>query len=493
MTDEIRVRYAPSPTGEPHVGNIRTALFNWLLARKTGGNFIVRIEDTDTERTIDGGLASILNALKWLGLDWDEGPEVGGQYGPYIQSERLEYYRSSVDYLLDHGSAYYCYCTPERLREMTQHQRYSKQNLGYDGRCRDIAAPPNSSDSSSKVIRFKVPFDGETGFEDVVKGYLNFDNASLDDFIILKSDGYPTYHLANVVDDSNMKISHVLRADEWVSSTPKHILLYDALGLKKPKFAHLPIILGPDRSKLSKRHGSVSLLNYRDEGFLPEAMFNFLALIGWSLDDHTEILTQYELIDNFSLDRVSQAGAIFDRDKLLWMNGVYIRSIEDTDLADRLLKVLTGNLPNDVNMPISLDYVLEIVPLVRERLKTLEDAPDIMGFFFTDNISHSTDDLIQRGVNLQQTIDLLNRTCVALLTLDNWTDWNIETTLRSLVQETDFKAGQLFGSLRNAMTGRSAAPPLFTTMSVLGSERCMKRLKQAIHILEQVDDTGDSI
>ncbi len=306
----VRVRYAPSPTGYPHVGNIRTALFNWLFARHSGGSFIVRIEDTDVNRKVEGATEAILDGLKWLGIDWDEGPEVGGNYGPYFQSQRLEHYQKIAQLLVKGGHAYPCYCSEERLARMRKEMAERKESMrSYDRHCRDLSPAERTKLEAQgiiPVIRFKTPLEGETRFNDLIKGEVVFDNSTLDDFVLLKSDGYPTYHLANVTDDHLMKITHVLRADEWLSSTPRHTLLYNALGYQPPLFAHLPMILGTDRSKLSKRHGATAITEYRDQGYLPQAMMNFLALLGWSLDDRTELFTKEELIQNFSIERISK-------------------------------------------------------------------------------------------------------------------------------------------------------------------------------------------
>ncbi|MGA2284712.1 MAG: glutamate--tRNA ligase, partial [Dehalococcoidia bacterium] len=321
----VRVRFAPSPTGIPHVGNIRTALFNWLFARHEGGGFVLRIEDTDQTRLVSEALDAIVASLRWLGLDWDEGPEVGGPHGPYFQSQRLERYHRAADELIAKDAAYRCYCSPERLEQVRAEQTRRKEPPRYDRRCRflsDAECAQEEATGIKPVVRFKTPLSGRTEFDDVVRGHVAFENETLDDFVLLKSDGFPTYHLANVVDDHVMEISHVLRADEWLPSTPRHLLLYAALGYAPPVFAHLPMILGPDRAKLSKRHGAVSLLEYKRQGYLPEVMFNFLGLLGWSLDDHTEIISREEFIRHFSLERIVKNPAIFDVEKLTWMNGV---------------------------------------------------------------------------------------------------------------------------------------------------------------------------
>ena len=320
---DIRVRYAPSPTGYPHVGNIRTALFNWLYARHSGGSFIVRIEDTDQSRSVEGAIENILESLEWLGIDWDEGPIVGGSFGPYLQSERLSIYHTTVERLLEQGNAYYCICSPEELDSMRKEQQRLGKPTGYDRRCRSAQHSKNNKSGVNPVVRFATPIEGPpVTSNDLIRGEVKIELPVIDDFVILKSDGFPTYHLANVVDDHKMQISHVMRAEEWLPSTPRHVLLYKALAFEPPIFAHLPMILGPDRSKLSKRHGATTLLEYRDEGYLPEAMLNFLVLLGWSLDDKTEVMALKELVENFSLSRIGKSPAIFDIPKLEWMNGV---------------------------------------------------------------------------------------------------------------------------------------------------------------------------
>lgn len=491
MLKPVRVRFAPSPTGEPHVGNIRTALFNWLYARHSGGTFILRIEDTDVARTVDGAVDSILGSLQWLGLDWDEGPLVGGPYGPYIQSERIALYRQAAEDLISGQFAYKCYCTTQELNEMRERRRRNGESPGYDRRCReldDLKRAAMENDGKPFVVRFKMPLGGETVSHDLIRGEVAFANETIDDFVILKSDGYPTYHLASVVDDHNMEISHVLRADEWLSSTPRHIRLYHALGYQEPIFAHLPIILGPDRSKLSKRHGAVSVLHYRDSGYLPEAMCNFLALLGWSLDDHTEFLELDELVRQFSIERLGKAGAIFSLEKLTWMNGVYIRQLTQEDLAGRVLRILDESLPVLVPRPLSEDYVNAIIPLVQERLKTLTDAADLMEFFFLDSLEYNNpDELIQKGMDRDSTQIVLDAALQKVTDIADWSVEYIESALRDISDDLDIdvKTGQVFGTIRVAATGRKAAPPLFETMFVLGRDRCLKRLEQSRELMRQ--------
>jgi len=483
MTNPVRARYAPSPTGYPHVGNIRTALFNWLFARHCGGSFIVRIEDTDVTRKVKGAVEAILNGLRWLGLDWDEGAEVGGKYGPYFQSQRLEIYREVAQRLISQGNAYYCYCSPQRLQEMRAEQAKRKQPPGYDRRCRDLSGEersPKEAEGTVPVVRFKTPLEGQTRFNDLIWGEVVFENNTIDDFVLLKSDGYPTYHLANVVDDHLMEISHVLRAEEWLSSTPRHQLLYHALGFKPPQFAHLPMLLGSDRSKLSKRHGAVSITEYYQQGYLPEAMVNFLALLGWSLDDRTEVLSRQELISNFSLERVSRTAAIFNQDKLNWMNGVYIRRLTTDEFFAAVKPYLMMDKLAGEALVSSEKYVRAIMPLIQERARILVEVADLTQFFFVDKLDYDVSLLVGKNMSRESAMQALEAARQRLSGLELFDSESLEAVLRPLATELSLKTGQLFGMLRVAVTGRTAAPPLFQTMAVLGKERCLKRIEVAL-------------
>jgi len=495
MTKEkVRVRYAPSPTGYPHVGNIRTALFNWLFARHQKGSFIVRIENTDVARTVEGAVEAILNGLRWLGMDWDEGPEVEGDLGPYFQSERLKLYQDTAKRLVEQGDAYYCYCIPERLEEMRAEQARLKQPPGYDRRCRQISATNHVLkfiSGSKRVVRFRTPLSEQTTFSDLIRGEVTFENANIDDFILLKSDGYPTYHLASVVDDHQMQISHVLRAEEWLSSTPRHLMLYKALGYKPPQFAHLPMLLGTDRSKLSKRHGAVSITEYQEQGYLPEAMINFLALLGWSLDDKTEIMPLEKIIKNFSLKRVSQTAAIFNREKLDWMNGVYIRNLSPEEFTQRTIPFLENDLPAQVKRPLSVEYVNKITPLIQERVKIFKEVSELTEFFFTEELDYQPDLLIVKKMNRETTEKALETSLLKLRRLSAFDEESLEGMLRPLAEELELKTGQLFGTLRIAVTGRMAAPPLFQTMAALGKERCVNRIKTAIARLKEMPEDAE--
>jgi glutamyl-tRNA synthetase len=469
----IRVRFAPSPTGYPHLGNIRTALFNWIFARHNNGVFILRIEDTDVTRMVEGATDAILEGLRWLGLNWDE--------GPYFQSQRLELYREAADKLLKQDCAYRCYCSPQRLESMRQEQMKRKQPPGYDRHCRNLTAKECAEKEASgtiPVVRFKSPPEGQTSFNDLLRGQIVFENHTLDDFVLLKSDGYPTYHLANIVDDHMMEISHVLRADEWLSSTPRHVLLYRAFDWQPPQFAHLPMILGPDRSKLSKRHGATSVTEYKEQGYLPEAMFNFLALLGWSLDDKTELMTPDEIVKNFSLERISTTAAVFNKDKLEWMNGVYLRGLSLEEFTSRAMPFLEKGLPPEVQRPLDVTYIVRIMPLIQERAKTLAEVPQLSDFFFVDMEYDAG--LLSGKIDKTGAVKSLQASVAAMNGLKNWDAASLEAVFRPLAEELKLKTSVFFGLLRVAVTGRTAAPPLFQTMEVLGKERCLKRLKMAL-------------
>ena len=489
MIDPVRVRYAPSPTGNPHVGNIRTAIFNWLFAKHFGGVFVLRIEDTDQNRKLDGALENILESLRWLELGWDEGPEVGGAYGSYFQSERLEIYNKYSEQLLSNGQAYKCYCSPSRLKDMRLKQQQSKKPIGYDGLCRTDKGQKQAleqNSSSRPVLRFKTPRDGQSTFIDSIRGEVYFQNSLLDDFVILKSDEYPTYHMANVIDDHLMGITHVLRADEWLSSGSKHLMLYKAFSWEPPVFAHLPIILGKDRSKLSKRHGAVSILEYRDQGYLPNVMLNFLALLGWSIDDKTEIISRDELIRKFSIERVGKSGAIFDQEKLEWMNGYYIRALSIDKLSAMLAPIIEKSNLTNISHSVDRKYLKKVTPLIQERLKTLSEAPQITEFFFKEELTYDSKDLAKVGLSSKEIYSRLPQILIHLESLDNFDAPILEDLLRSLAIKFTVKPGQLFRCLRFIFTGRQVSPPLFETMSVIGRTRCLNRLSAVIKLLSDI-------
>jgi glutamyl-tRNA synthetase len=491
----VRVRFAPSPTGELHIGGVRTVVFDYLLARHFGGQFILRIEDTDQKRLVPGSVRMALEGLEWLGVGFDEGPsrnelaaigedwanapEIGGPYGPYIQSLRRDIYRQAAEELIAHGAAYRCDCSLERLEAVRQQQMASKQPVGYDRLCRNKKlgqVDPNKP----HVIRLAVPLEGTTAFHDVIKGDITFENRLIDDQVLLKSDGLPTYHLAVVVDDHAMQITHVTRGDDWISSAPKHILLYQAFGWPMPVFAHVPNVLEPGGKKLSKRHGAASIAEFRKEGFLPEALFNFLAFLGWAPGDgeEQEIFTREELARRFSLEHVNKAGAVFSYDKLDWMNGEYIRMMPQDELARHVLPYLAAGL-GMTEEEIGLPKVEQIIPLVRERLKRLTDAPGWCDLFFKDLPIPPASALIGKKMDAVSSLAALRRVIATLDSVPEWTEHVIEPPMRALTEELGLKTGQLFGLVRIAVTGKEVAPPLFGTMAVLGRDKVMERLRAA--------------
>ncbi len=478
----VRTRYAPSPTGDPHLGNIRTALFDWLLARRYGGQFILRIEDTDQARYVEGGVENLMSALRWLGLDWNEGPDVGGPVGPYVQSQRLDIYREHTEELLASGHAYHCYCSPERLDEVRKAQQARKEPPRYDRHCREMTASQRAEPDGrgvTPVVRFKTPLTGETRTMDALRGEVVFQNSTLDDFVILKSDGYPTYHLAAMVDDHLMEITHIFRGEEWLPSAPRHFLIYQALGWKPPVFAHVSRVLGSDRAKLSKRHGAHSVLEYRDQGYLPDALINFLALLGWSLDDHTEIMSRQMLVENFSVERLIPNPAVFNAEKLLWMNGMYIREMSDGVLADEVLPFLERHL----GRPADRGLLLRIIPLVKERIKLLNEIAEMSDFFFTiDDLEYDVETLLGKKYAGQpgEATEALGRVVNAVVDLDSWTHDALEAAIRPIAEVLGVKAGELFGLVRVAVTGKTATPPLFETMEILGRETTLSRLRLAL-------------
>ena len=490
MSENVRVRFAPSPTGLPHIGNIRTALFNWLFARNHGGKFVLRVEDTDQDRLVPGATEAVMDALEWLNLQWDEGPRVGGPYGPYYQSQRLDIYQGLAEDLLERGWAYRCYCTEERLVAMREEQVRAKHTPGYDRRCRDLSPGERrtlEAEGGPSVVRFAVPFSGETGLDDLIHGEVTWQNELLDDFVLIKTDGFPTYHMAVVADDHLMEISHVLRADEWLPSTPRHLQLHSALNFDPPKFGHLPMILGPDRSKLSKRHGATAALEYRDDGFMGEALTNFLTLLGWTLDDKTEIITPETAVQNFSLARVNKSAAIFDYEKLLWMNGMYIRQLSDQELTDRLMPFLERDLPPELQ-PVDPDYLLRIVPLIRERIKQLSEAADMTRYFFQEEVEYGkdnlTESLVQKGMEQSDAVAALEAVREELGSAPSLEHGPLEESLRGAASRLGLSPRQFFGTLRVAATGREASPPLFETMEVLGLDRVLRRIESAVQRLK---------
>lgn len=493
MSDSrVRVRYAPSPTGEPHIGNIHTAFFNWLFARHSKGSFIVRIEDTDQKRLVPTAPESILESLRWLGMDWDEGPGAGGDYGPYFQSQRLDTYQFYARKLVEEGAAYPCYCSEKRLEQMRAEQMARKVPPGYDRLCRNLTPAERAAreaEGTIPVVRLKVPLEGETSYHDMIYGDITVKNATLDDLVLMKSDGFPTYHLANVIDDHLMEISHIMRANEWLPSVPRHMLLYKALQWTPPIYAHLPMLLGPDRSKLSKRHGATSVLAYRDMGYLVEAVQNFMVLLGWAYDDKTEIFTPEQLIEYFTLDKVSPSPSIFSFEKLDWLNGHYIRTMAVDELARRalpfVLKELHASSIPQTEWPDARvgALTLRFMPLVQERIKRLTDVWPLVDFFFSSEISYDRGLLAGKGMTDGNARDTLQAARTALLELPTWEAPAMEAALRPLAEQLGLKVGQFFGTLRVAVTGKTITPPLLESMVILGRSASLARLQKALDLL----------
>ena len=417
--------------------------------------------------------------MEWLGLNWDEGLGTEGIYGPYTQSERLSFYSEAVDHLLNTEKAYRCFCSSERLVELRKTQLENKSsNVGYDGYCSTLKILEGNL-SDPFVVRFRMPNNGHSELEDMVRGHLEFDNSLSDDFVIMKSDGYPTYHLASVVDDHHMNISHVLRGEEWLSSVPRHVQLYEAFGWEMPQFAHLPTILAPDKSKLSKRHGATSVLEYKKMGYLPEAMFNFLSLLGWSLDGETEIISKETLINSFDANRISSASAIFDIEKLNWMNGYYIRNMSDFELAARLANYWEEFPPDDFDRSPSSNEIQAVTSLIKERIKILSEASALIAFVFKEEIEFEPQELVQKHMSEESTKKILEEVSGTLAKINSFSSSDIELELRSLADSMEIKVGALLGTVRVATSGQKVSPPLFDSLEVLGRDRVLELLRLA--------------
>ena len=469
----VRVRIAPSPTGDPHVGTAYMALFNYVFAKKHGGQFILRIEDTDRTRSTLDSEHAILRALKWIGVTWDEGPDVGGPYGPYRQSERAAIYQEHAKILVDKGAAYPCFCTESRLEALRAAQRAEKKPPGYDGLCRRLSPDESRAKLAAgekHVIRLAMPKDGEIIVKDGLRGDVSFQFATIDDQVLVKSDGFPTYHLANVVDDHLMKITHVVRAEEWISSTPKHVQLYRAFGWEPPAFYHMPLLRNADKSKISKRKNPVSLDYYRDAGYLPEALLNFLGLMGFSFGGDREKFTVAEMIEAFSWDKVSLGGPVFDLGKLSWLNGLYLRALSVDELLARLRAWRLGD-----------DFLKRLLPLEHERIERLDQLIPATEFFFSGDIDFQPvlDTLVPKGKDAPATATALADLADELDTVRPWTPAALEPAVRGFADKIGWKAKDLFMAVRVAMTGRAAAPPLFDTMDVIGKEIVRRRMRLA--------------
>lgn len=474
METDIRVRFAPSPTGYLHIGGARTALFNWLFARHHGGSFILRIEDTDRSRSTEQAIEQIVDSLKWLGLDWDE--------GPYRQTDHLDRYQEVAQRLLDEGKAYKCYCTAEELEAMRRAQLERKETPMYDRRCLRLSEEKRRTleeEGRQAVVRFRSRDAGTTVVRDLIRGDVSFENRLLDDFIMVRADGVPTYNFAVVVDDRDMRISHVLRGEDHLPNTPRQIQVFKALGWSLPKYAHLPMILGPDRAKLSKRHGAVGVETYRDEGYLPEAMVNYLALLGWSWDEKTTIFTRDELVEKFSLDRVGKTAAVFDAVKLRWMNGYYIREIPLGKLTDRAIPFLE-RVGYDLSK-VDRAWLEKLLSIARERMELLGDILKLSDFLFTA-VKYDPE-AVEKVLRKDGVYEVLTRAHDVLREVRDFTHDGIETALRRLVDELGLKPKDVFQPIRVAVTGRTVSPPLFESLELLGQERAIDRIAKAKQLL----------
>ncbi len=485
--NEIRVRFAPSPTGSLHIGGARTALFNWLYARGNGGRFIVRIDDTDLSRSTSESAREIISALRWLGLDWDEGPEVGGPYGPYFQSERLNLYNEAAQHLLERGLAYYCYCTPEELAARRQQALKEGRAPRYDGRCRELSREDRirmEKEGRRPVVRLRIPDTGSTVVHDLIWGDVSFAHEVLDDFIIMKSNGIPTYNFATVVDDIGMKITHVLRAEEHLSNTPRQILVFQALEQSLPVFAHLPMILAPDRTKLSKRHGATSVEEFREQGYLPEALLNYLALLGWSPEGEVELLSLTELVSQFSLARVGKTAAIYDIKKLTWMNGHYLNEMDLERVVELAIPFLRRKklVPEDISEEL-YQYIFKVVGAVRTRVKTLEEVAEASEYFFTDDFPYEEKG-VRKYFQKPGVAELLEAAGRRLAQLDSFDLQSVEEAYRSLSAELGVGTGEIIHPTRLALSGRTMGPGLFDIMVILGREKTLERLARAVAFIK---------
>lgn len=486
-----RVRFAPSPTGHMHLGSARTALYDYLIARKTGGQFILRIEDTDVKRYMPGAEEELINGLHWLGLDFDEGPGIGGEYGPYRQSERKEIYQEYGKKLIESGHAFYCFCTPERLSRMREEQQKRKEAPHYDGTCRDLS--PEEAENRIKngekyVIRFKAPREGSTTVKDHLRGDITVENRTIDDSILIKSDGWALYHLAAMVDDHLMKITHVIRGSEWLPSLPLHSLICRAFGWDEPVWMHLSVFLKPSgKGKMSKRESadlikdghSIFIKDFPGLGYTPEAVVNWVALMGWSYDDHTEFFTLQDLVEKFDPDHLNPSPAAINFTKLDHFNGLHIRNLSDVELAKRIEPFFKekGYSPDRSTLE-------KLAPILKERLATLDDAVQLAGFFFEKDVNYQAEELIPKELSKDQTVNILQDSYEIMNHEGPMTKDINESLMRDYVEKSGLSAGQIFGVLRIAVTGQKISPPLFESMEIIGKETVLARIEKAIGLLK---------
>ncbi|MDP3900698.1 MAG: glutamate--tRNA ligase [bacterium] len=487
MTNKkIRTRIAPSPTGFVHIGNLRTALYNYLFTKQQGGDFVLRIEDTDQSRKIEGAMEKIFEVLEWSGLSWNEGPLKGGEYGPYIQSQRLDLYKKYARQLVDSGHAYYCFCTPKDLEQMREEQTKNHQAPHYAGPCReaDIArAAEKIKTGSPFVIRLKVPKNELVTFDDIVYGKISFNSKEIDDQVLLKSDGFPTYHLAVVVDDHLMKMTHIMRGEDWLPSTPKHILLYEAFGWEKPVYCHLPNILGEDKKKLSKRTAAVSVEDFKKAGYLPAALINYLALLGWNPGTEEELFLIDELIKKFDLKKIHKAGAIFDLKKLDNINGQYIRNLQTNKLVELCLPYLKDEYGDKLNV-YSEEYINKVIKLEQERLKKLSDIAENARLFFSSDLKYDSQVLVWKKSNQAGAKKVLDLIFSFLKNINEWNKENLEAKTMAFIGEQNLTNGETLWPLRVALSGQQNSPGPFEIADVLGQEQSLHRIAEALKKLE---------
>jgi glutamyl-tRNA synthetase len=489
----VRVRFAPSPTGRTHMGSGRTALYNYVLARQTGGTFILRIEDTDQKRYVPGAEEELISTLRWLGMEWQEGPDVGGPYAPYRQSERKAIYQEYARKLIEMGRAYYCFCTPERLTEVRQEQQRQKQPSRYDGTCCGIDPQETRrriEQGERHVVRFKMPKEGSITVRDHLRGEMTHENATLDDYILVKSDGLALYHLAAMVDDHLMEITHVIRGSEWLSTLPLHAHIIRAFGWEEPTWIHLSVFLNPSgKGKMSKRESgkfsadgsSFFIKDMQASGYLPEAVANWIALMGWSYDDRAEFFTMDDLIEKFSLDSLNPSPAAINYSKLDHFNGLHVRSLEVEDLARRLKPFF-----EQAGYRVDEDLLLKITPLIQKRIVTLDDGPEMAGFFFKDEVEPDPESLVGQKMTPAESAQAARRACALLEGLDSLSHESAEQPLRLLAEEMGLSAGQLFGILRAAVTGQTVSPPLLESMEIIGKETVLARICRSAEVLENM-------
>ncbi len=490
MMSKVRVRFAPSPTGYLHVGGARTALFNWLFARHHEGDFVLRIEDTDLARSTDEATQVIFDAMRFLGLDWDEGPGKGGDYGPYYQSERLDIYKEYVEKLISIDRAYECFCTPEELEQKRKEQMKQGLATRYDGRCAHLTEEEKAqfrAEGRKPVVRFRAEQEGATDVLDMIRGSVRFENTQIDDFVIYKSDGMPTYNFAVVIDDALMGITHVIRGEDHLSNTPKQIQIYEALGFSVPKFAHIPMILGPDKSLLSKRHGATSVMQFHDEGYLAEAMVNYLSLLGWGYDDSQTIFSKSELIEKFSLERVSKNPAVFDLKKLEWMNGVYIRELSLEEFYDRALPFLqeAGFLPAEPSAA-ERDYVLRILKELQSRVKLVSDVVEMAEYFFIDDYEYN-EKAVRKVLSKPQAADILRFALDAISSAPDLSEENLKPLFVQGQEKFGVKMGEIIQPIRVAVTGTNVSPGIYEVLELLGQERSRERIQRTLEMLSDMN------